>query len=263
MVKSGAPVFVVLFAFAFRLEKPTLAMFGTISIIVIGILITVLSEQKEVHFDMGGYIQVQLATFFSGFRWALTQILLQRESMGMTHPVVTTIYIAPPVALTIFIAFGLLEGLGPLLNSHFFATPAATLHILGITLIGGLLAFGMSLAEFFLISHTSVVTFTVCGILKEILAIATAAIVFHDNITTGKIIGLVISVGGIALYNYIKFWQLRGRRDIRNMDGRTESLQDILRYEKQGSDEVIALDEFWPKDEIPGHPPPSGGPSRP
>ena len=83
MVKSSAPIFVLLFAFLFKLEKPTGKLIGVIFIIFVGVLLMVM---EETDFVILGYIQIQCATIASGFRWALTQILLEKESMGMNNP---------------------------------------------------------------------------------------------------------------------------------------------------------------------------------
>ncbi|KAF5935668.1 hypothetical protein HYC85_026797 [Camellia sinensis] len=74
MCKSAAPIFLLIFAFAFRLESPSFKLFGIIFIISIGIMLTV---AKETEFEFWGFIFVMLAAVMSGFRWTMTQILLQ------------------------------------------------------------------------------------------------------------------------------------------------------------------------------------------
>ncbi|CAK9308713.1 unnamed protein product [Citrullus colocynthis] len=74
MCKSGSPIFLLLFAFAFRLEAPSFRLSGIILIISVGILLTV---AKETEFEFWGFIFVMLASVMSGFRWSMTQILLQ------------------------------------------------------------------------------------------------------------------------------------------------------------------------------------------
>jgi len=49
-------------------------LFGIILIISIGVLLTVL---KETEFELWGFIFVMIASVMSGFRWSMTQILLQ------------------------------------------------------------------------------------------------------------------------------------------------------------------------------------------
>ncbi|KAK6917941.1 Sugar phosphate transporter domain [Dillenia turbinata] len=74
MCKSAAPIFLLLFAFAFRLESPSFKLMGIILVISLGILLTV---AKETEFEFWGFIFVMLAAVMSGFRWCMTQILLQ------------------------------------------------------------------------------------------------------------------------------------------------------------------------------------------
>ncbi|GAA0161295.1 secondary carrier transporter [Lithospermum erythrorhizon] len=74
MCKSAAPIFLLLFAFAFRLESPSVKLLGIMVVISIGILLTV---ARETEFEFWGFIFVMLAAVMSGFRWSMTQILLQ------------------------------------------------------------------------------------------------------------------------------------------------------------------------------------------
>ncbi|KAG4203052.1 hypothetical protein ERO13_A05G376700v2 [Gossypium hirsutum] len=81
MCKSATPIFLLLFAFAFRLESPSLHLLGIILVISVGILLTV---SKETGFQFWGFVFVMLAAVMSGFRWCMTQILLQKEAYGRT-----------------------------------------------------------------------------------------------------------------------------------------------------------------------------------
>ncbi|KAK2982612.1 hypothetical protein RJ640_024672, partial [Escallonia rubra] len=74
MCKSASPIFLLVFAFAFRLESPSVKLLGIIFIISAGILLTV---ARETEFEFWGFIFVMLAAVMSGFRWSMTQILLQ------------------------------------------------------------------------------------------------------------------------------------------------------------------------------------------
>nr|DAD37785.1 TPA_asm: hypothetical protein HUJ06_008426 [Nelumbo nucifera] len=90
MCKSASPIFLLLFAFAFRLETPSIKLLGIILIISVGILLTV---AKETEFEIWGFIFVMLAAVMSGFRWSMTQILLQvclyRVSITKNMPMIS------------------------------------------------------------------------------------------------------------------------------------------------------------------------------
>ncbi|KAI8799395.1 triose-phosphate transporter family-domain-containing protein [Cladochytrium replicatum] len=213
MVKSGAPVFVVLFAFLFKLEKPTFRLLAVICIIVVGVILMVVGEFK---FDLVGYIQVQVATVMSGLRWALVQVLLNKESMGMNNPLATTIYLSPLMAISLLFFSLLSENYSPLFvtppNSRapaLFGSFDGFIHMISIITLGGVLAFVMLIVEYKLISVTSVVTFSICGIVKEILTISVSHFIFGDNYTVTNLAGLVVSLIGLGLYNYIRITAMR------------------------------------------------------
>ncbi|XP_050248739.1 probable sugar phosphate/phosphate translocator At1g06470 isoform X4 [Quercus robur] len=105
MCKSASPIFLLLFAFAFRLESPSIKLSGIILIISVGILLTV---AKETEFEFLGFILVMLAAVMSGFRWAMTQILLQVLTeyilVSVTSAVTVTIAGVVKEAVTIVVA---------------------------------------------------------------------------------------------------------------------------------------------------------------
>jgi len=76
-------------------------------------------------------------------------------------------------------------------------------------LLGGTLAFFMVLSEYLLISATSAVTFTVAGIVKEVVTIVVAILFFHDQFTVLKGIGLGVIIFGVSLFNWYKYLKMR------------------------------------------------------
>ena len=62
------------------------------------------------------------------------------------------------------------------------------------------------LFEYSLITYTSVVTFSVAGIFKEILTIFVGGAVFGDRFGFWNTIGLIISLCGIIAYNYVRLF---------------------------------------------------------
>ncbi|KAH6594247.1 hypothetical protein BASA50_006719 [Batrachochytrium salamandrivorans] len=210
MVKSGSPVFVLLFAFLFGFERPTVSMITVILVIVLGVWIMVANESK---FDAVGYTEVQIATVMSGLRWTLTHMLLKNPSFGTNHPLTTTLFVTPVVSLSLFVAFLILEGVGSLGATPQLSTSTGILEVAGLMLCSGVVSFILILLELTLITETSVVTFSVAGIFKEIITIAISAFVFGDRFTGNVLLGLVVSICGIAGYNFLRLSQsneLRG-----------------------------------------------------
>ncbi|KAG0207735.1 Triose-phosphate Transporter [Mortierella sp. GBA30] len=207
MIKSSTPIWVLVFAFFFRLEKPRMSLILIIAIIVIGVILTVAGETQ---FDMTGFILVLFAAVMSGLRWSLTQMLLQKDQLGMDNPVATLYYISPIMfALMSILSLVIEDPFVEFASSEFFndfRTGALTLMMAGG---GGFLAFAMTVAEFKLIKNTGTVTLSVAGISKEIVVISLSMLIFGDRLTFVNLLGLLVSIGGIMAYNYDKIRKLQ------------------------------------------------------
>ncbi|GAA5960296.1 hypothetical protein JCM3765_002534 [Sporobolomyces pararoseus] len=205
MCKSSGLAFVLLFAFLFKLEKPSWRLAGIILIITSGVVLMVSTETQ---FHLVGMIEVLTASALGGLRWSLTQILLDKEGMGMGNPIATLFWLAPVMGATLALCSMAFDGWFTIFsNETFFGSFSTTMHTLLAVLFPGLIAFMMNVTEFGLIQRTSVVTLSVAGIFKEVAVIFLSTIVFHDVLTPINVSGLVVTIFGIALYNYLKYRQ--------------------------------------------------------
>ncbi|KAI9803811.1 MAG: hypothetical protein M1825_001691 [Sarcosagium campestre] len=211
MCKSSALAFVLLFAFLFRLETPSVKLVLIILTMTIGVIMMVAGE---VAFDALGFILIISSAFFSGFRWALTQILLLRNP-ATSNPFSSIFFLAPIMFASLLVIaipvegfFALCARIGELKENH------GVLLSMGILLFPGTMAFLMTSSEFALLQRTSVVTLSICGIFKEVVTISAAGIVFHDPLTPINVSGLLVTIASIAAYNYIKIRKMR--RDARH-----------------------------------------------
>ncbi|XP_010457774.1 PREDICTED: probable sugar phosphate/phosphate translocator At1g06470 [Camelina sativa] len=206
MCKSAAPIYLLLFAFAFRLESPSLKLFGIISVISAGILLTV---AKETEFEFWGFVFVMLAAVMSGFRWCMTQVLLQKESFGLKNPFILMSYMAPVMAIVTGLLSLLLDPWSEFTENKYFDSGEHFARTCFLMLFGGALAFCMVLTEYVLVSVTSAVTVTIAGVVKEAVTIVVAVFYFHDDFTWLKGVGLVIIMVGVSLFNWYKYDKLQ------------------------------------------------------
>ncbi|PSN64303.1 TPT-domain-containing protein [Corynespora cassiicola Philippines] len=206
MCKSSALGFVLIFAFLFRLEQPSWRLVLIILIMTVGVVMMVAGEAA---FHALGFILVMASACSSGFRWSLTQILLLRNP-ATANPFSSIFFLAPVMFLSLFVLAIPVEGFPALLEglNRLFETKGTFLGI-GILLFPGCLAFLMTASEFALLKRTSVVTLSICGIFKEVVTITTANMVFDDPLTPINLTGLVITIGSIAAYNYMKIKKMR------------------------------------------------------
>lgn len=206
MCKSSVLAFVLIFAFLFRLEKPSLKLGGIIFFMSAGVVMMVAGETA---FSIIGFILVMSAAFFSGFRWSLTQILLLRNP-ATSNPFSTLFFLTPVMFLALLVIALPVEGPSDIKEGFLaLAESRGTFQAIGILVFPGLLAFLMTASEFALLKRTSVVTLSVCGIFKEVLTISAAGLVFGDKLTPINISGLVVTISSIAAYNFIKIKKMR------------------------------------------------------
>ncbi|KAI3696104.1 hypothetical protein L1987_79113 [Smallanthus sonchifolius] len=202
MCKSASPIFLLIFAFAFRLETPSVKLLGIMLIISVGILLTV---AKETAFEFWGFIFVMLAAVMSGFRWSMTQILLQKEVYGLKNPLVLMSYVTPVMAVATALFSLLMDPWDEFRKSSYFDSSWHVTRSALLMLLGGTFAFFMVLTEYILVSITSAVTVTIAGVVKEAVTILVAVFYFHDEFTWLKGAGLVTIMFGVSLFNWYKY----------------------------------------------------------
>ncbi|PNT76523.1 hypothetical protein BRADI_1g49160v3 [Brachypodium distachyon] len=173
MCKSASPIFLLLFAFTFRLESPSIKLMGIIVVISIGVLLTV---AKETDFDFWGFIFVTLAAVMSGFRWSMTQILLQKDSYGLKDPITLMSHVTPVMAIATMVLSLLLDPWSDFRKNAYFDNPWHVMRSFLLMLIGGSLAFFM-----------------------------VAVFYFHDEFTWLKGFGLITIMVGVSLFNWYKY----------------------------------------------------------
>lgn len=206
MCKSSSLAFVLIFAFAFRLEKVTWKLIAIISVMTLGVVMMVASEAQFVAI---GFILVLLASALSGLRWSLTQMLLLRNP-ATSNPFSSIFFLAPCMFISIMAVAIPIEGFGPLAERFGeLVSQEGIFRAIGIVLFPGVIAFLMVSSEFALLQRSSVVTLSICGIFKEVMTISAAAIIFNDPLTPVNISGLLVTIVSIAAYNYIKISKMR------------------------------------------------------
>ncbi|KZO95556.1 TPT-domain-containing protein [Calocera viscosa TUFC12733] len=201
MCKSSSLGFVLLFAFLFRLERPSLFLVGVILIITVGVLLMVFTET---HFVLVGAVLVLVASACGGLRWSLTQLLLRKHDMGLETPASTLYWLAPIMALTLLICSAVLEGPWTIFASEFFEG-TRILKTLFFVVLPGNIAFMMVMSEFYIIKRAGVLPMSIAGIFKEVSTISVSTWLFGDHLTPVNMTGVGITIIGIALFTWYKY----------------------------------------------------------
>ncbi|KAJ1945177.1 hypothetical protein FBU59_002385 [Linderina macrospora] len=202
MCKSSSLGFVLLFAFLFGLERVRLVLIAIIAVISVGVM---LMAAGEVNFVWAGFLEVMTSSAMSGLRWSLTQILLSQERFGMNNPVATMSKLTPIIGVSIMVFSLIIEHpFTEISKNKNMDTTQGTIMIVCLMMAGGVLAFSMVLSEFFLISRTSVVTLSIAGMLKEVMMVGVAHLIFGDTMSFVNACGLLVAMFGIGMYNWLK-----------------------------------------------------------
>ncbi|WOK91425.1 putative sugar phosphate/phosphate translocator [Canna indica] len=228
-----------MFAFAFRLERPSFKLIGIILVICFGILLTV---AKETEFQFWGFVFVMLSAVMSGFRWCMTQILLQKESYGLKNPMALMSSVTPVMAVITAVLSLMLDPWHKFKGNRYFDNSKHVMQSCLLMLLGGALAFLMVLTEYILVSATSAVTVTVAGIVKEAVTILVAVLIFHDHFTWLKGIGLLTIMIGVSLFNWYKYHKLKRGQQSENEGMNSKSIDRAANY--------VILDDTEVDDEL-------------
>ncbi|XP_046440117.1 solute carrier family 35 member C2-like [Daphnia pulex] len=203
MSKSTAIIFIMGFALLFKLEKKHWTLLVVVVMISGGL---VMFTYQATQFNLGGFLMVMFASFLSGLRWTLSQMVMQKSEMGLANPIDMMYHIQPWMIVTLLPFAMAFEGLSLAMTKDVFRF-VDTYHlfiVLGEVLVGAVIAFFMELTEYLLVSYTSSLTLSVSGIIKEVLTLTLAVLITHDEMNPINAAGLVICLLGITLHVALK-----------------------------------------------------------
>lgn len=207
MVKSSNLGFALMFSVLFGLERFNWRLLAIILVMSIGVVMMVAGETT---FSLVGFLLVMGAACCSGLRWSLTQMLLKGSKVYNGDPINTIYYLSPVMGAIIFAMSMLVEGPINIITSDFFQVKGFFTACVMLT-TPGVIAFYMTLSEFYLLNKTSVLSLSIAGIFKELLTITIAYLFFGDHLTPVNLLGLVITLIAICAYNAFRFISFNGK----------------------------------------------------
>lgn len=199
ITKSTSIIFILFFAIIFKLEKKHWSLIVIVLVISLGLI---MFTYESTDFSLIGFLMVLSASFLSGIRWTLSQLVMQRSSLGLSNPLDMVFHVQPIMIVTLLpfaIAF---EGVGISSSVAVFrySNLDQLIQILILVSAGGALAFLMEVAEFMLVTFTSSLTLSMAGIVKEIISLTLAVIFQSNEMSIINVIGLAVCLSGIALH---------------------------------------------------------------
>lgn len=211
MIKASSPMWVLLFALLHGLERPDALLVGAVGLISSG---TMLTAYGHIHAELLGSALALAAVALAGYRWALTQLLLQPATpahAGSPRPlsVLDTVWHISPVIAAVALPLALGLEARALTTSVFLHSPRAAAQLVGVLSVQSCLIFALLVAEYLVVQNTSVLTLAVAGMVKELSTILLAVLIWGDRISALNAAGFGVCLVGIAVYQCIKLRQLR------------------------------------------------------
>jgi solute carrier family 35 protein C2 len=230
LAKTTSILFLLAFAFWLRLEPVSLRLTAAALTLTLGEVLTV---QGETQFNALGFFLVIAAAACSGLRWVLSQRVLHaknglegtglRRSHGMHNPPAMLRTMMPTMCVVVFVFSCFQEDWWDTVpGSPWLDDPSDLLVDGGITLLGAVMAFCMSMAEFELLKETSAVTVMVIGTAKDVVTVACSILIFGDVFGLENFFGMCFVLAGIAAYNYHKAMCAREEREAEEVALATE-----------------------------------------
>lgn len=200
MIKSSSPIWVLLSAFLFGLEKITCILVTVGSLIVAGELLTAFGE---VEFDTIGFFLCLTAAVCSGIRWTLIQLKLNTLDPSLKGSVVVMRVLAPSMFFFMLFLSVVIEKpwdkLGPE-HGDYFSNFENGMRTVSLGLIGAFIAIAMVLCEFWLILKSNAIVLMIGGVVKELITILVGVTIFGDNLNVINISGIAVVFMGVFLY---------------------------------------------------------------
>lgn len=199
MVKASTPIFVLGWAYLFGIERITPQLIGVVLIIAAGEYLTVVGQAK---FEKMGFILCLSASMLSGARWTLVQLKLRSLDPPLKTPFVTMRLLAPSMFCSLFVFSMLIEQPWVKL-AELDVKDAASM--IGLGLVGAILAILMILCEFYLIMHANAFVLMIGGVVKEMVTIVVGVTFFDDILNRVNMSGCFVVFFGVILYK-VSHW---------------------------------------------------------
>ena len=228
MVKSSSIIFILIGAFMTGQERVNAFLLAVILLTGVGVIFAAWDPKSTAGLEIIGFSLVMAASVLNACKWILTELLLnenlafknileklnapsknQSKPRNLT-PLLSVLLIAPITFGFLLIGAIAFEGF-PLQIVAFISDESVgyTTITLGSLFLTSFLVFIMRVADFRLVQLVSLVTFSLLGIIKEIIMIGISVLFLGEVLFPINVMGLIITIIGVGLYNYYRILESR------------------------------------------------------
>lgn len=196
MLKAFTPVVTMLFAFLFRLERPSLLLISAVGLITAGVAV---ASWGEGSLSVTGVTSMVASLVCEALRLVLMQSLVSKREM---HPVQTLAYIAPAATAWMVLIAGLTEAL-PIHQAGALHDVAKHPLALAASAAAG---FGANAMAMLVISLSGALTLKCLGLAKDVGLVVVGVVLLGEVVSTAQGLGYGISLLGFLMYNAARMW---------------------------------------------------------
>jgi drug/metabolite transporter (DMT)-like permease len=194
MLKAFTPVSTMLFAFAFKLERPSTRLIASVGLITLGVLA---ASYGEGNFSLVGVTAMVSSMLCEGLRLVMMQSLVSKRSF---QPLEALMYLAPAASFWVLLIAGSTEALQMHQEQHLTDLAAHPGYVLASAVAG----FGVNAAAMAVITLASALTLKVLGICKDIGLVMYGVAMLGEHVGQSQMAGYGVSLLGLVWYNAIK-----------------------------------------------------------
>lgn len=191
MIKSSTPVFMLMVAFTLGREKPSLLQVAIVLLICAGVAA---SAFGELNFNLLGFVFQITALLFDVLRMTVMDTLLLDVKLDSLS---TLYYVAPISTLLLLPGFFIFE-------SSNFDVGRLDPSFCFILFLNALLAFSLNLSVYLLVSSTSSLVMSLCGLIKDFLVVLSSVCILGSPTSVQQITGYIVSLIGLNMYREFK-----------------------------------------------------------
>lgn len=184
----------MLFAFAFRLERPTAPLIASVGLITLGV---VAASYGEGNFSFIGVTAMVTSMVCEGLRLVMMQQLVLKRSFP---PLEALMYLAPAASFWVLLIAGSTEALHIHQDGHLLDITKHPGYVAASALAG----FGVNAMAMAVISLASALTLKVLGICKDVGLVLFGVAMLGEHVTRTQLLGYGVSLLGLVWYNAIK-----------------------------------------------------------
>jgi drug/metabolite transporter (DMT)-like permease len=190
-IKTTVPAFTVILQVVFLSKRFPAMIYISLIPTICGVM---LASWSEPTFDMRGFWAAVLSSVMTACISVVSGLLLsvKIDSMNLLN-------LMAPLCLMLLLPATVLFGeIEPAIVWYH----EASWHQMILLCISGCLAFTLNIFNLLMIAYTSPLTANIAGNLKSVFSIVLSVIIFHNTITLINAVGIMIAIGGVALYNH-------------------------------------------------------------